>query len=246
MEDYREYRLSRRELLLCMAVYAVLDGVISYLFFQSWIAFLLLLPGAALFLKEQKKRLLKKRKMQMQSQFLMGMQLVCSSLQAGYAVENAFREALPELEKVYEQDAFIVREFRFFVKQIGLNRTAEALLTDLGIRSGIEDIRNFAEIFSTAKRTGGDLIAITRNTVSSIQQKQETQQEIETSLSGKVMERNMMSAIPLFMIGYVGITSPGFLDAMYHNVLGTAVMGGCLLVYGIAFWWGRKVTEIQV
>lgn len=246
MEDYREYRLSGREFLAAIAAYAVLDGMVSYLFFRSWAAFFLLLPGAALFLKEQKKRLLKKRKAQLQSQFLMGMQLVCASLQAGYAVENAFREALPELEKVYDPEAFLVREFRFFVKQIGLNRTAEALLTDFGTRSGVEDIRNFAGIFSTAKRTGGDLIAITRNTVSSIQQKQETQQEIETSLSGKVMERNMMSAIPLCMIAYVGITSPGFLDVMYYNAAGTAVMGGCLLVYGIAFWWGRKVTEIQV
>ena len=190
--------------------------------------------------------MLEKRKIRLQNQFLTGMQLVCTSLQAGYAVENAFREALPELEKIYDQDAFILQEFYFLVKQIGLNRTVEALLMDLGNRSGVEDIRNFAEVFSTAKRTGGDLIAITRNTVSSIQQKQETQQEIETSLSGKVMERNMMSAIPLFMIGYVEMTSPGFLDAMYHNAAGITVMSVCLLIYGIAFLWGRKVTDIQV
>ncbi|MDO5344742.1 MAG: type II secretion system F family protein [Lachnospiraceae bacterium] len=246
MEDYRVYRFCRKELVWNMAMYLVLDGIISHLFFRSWLAFLLFFPGAALFLREQKKLLLKKRKIRMQSQFLTGMQLVCTSLQAGYAVENAFREALQELGKIYDEDAFIIREFRFLVKQIGLNRTVEALLMDLGNRSGVEDIRNFAEVFSTAKRTGGDLIAITRNTVSSIQQKQETMQEIETSLSGKVMERNMMSAIPLFMIGYVEMTSPGFLDVMYHNTAGLAVMSACLLVYGIAFLWGRKVTEIQI
>lgn len=246
MTDYRIYRYSRRELIGNTAVYLALDGMISYLFFRSWIAFFLLFPGILFFLRDRKKQMLEKRKIRLQNQFLTGMQLVCTSLQAGYAVENAFREALPELEKIYDQDAFILQEFYFLVKQIGLNRTVEALLMDLGNRSGVEDIRNFAEVFSTAKRTGGDLIAITRNTVSSIQQKQETQQEIETSLSGKVMERNMMSAIPLFMIGYVEMTSPGFLDAMYHNAAGITVMSVCLLIYGIAFLWGRKVTDIQV
>lgn len=246
MTDYRIYRYSRRELIGNAAVYLALDGIISYLFFRSWIAFFLLFPGILFFLRDRKKQMLEKRKIRLQNQFLTGMQLVCTSLQAGYAVENAFREALPELEKIYDQDAFILQEFYFLVKQIGLNRTVEALLMDLGNRSGVEDIRNFAEVFSTAKRTGGDLIAITRNTVSSIQQKQETQQEIETSLSGKVMERNMMSAIPLFMIGYVEMTSPGFLDAMYHNAAGITVMSVCLLIYGIAFLWGRKVTDIQV
>ena len=246
MTDYRIYRYSRRELIGNAAVYLALDGIISYLFFRSWIAFFLLFPGILFFLRDRKKQMLEKRKIRLQNQFLTGMQLVCTSLQAGYAVENAFREALPELEKIYDQDAFILQEFYFLVKQIGLNRTVEALLMDLGNRSGVEDIRNFAEVFSTAKRTGGDLIAITRNTVSSIQQKQETQQEIETSLSGKVMERNMMSAIPLFMIGYVEMTSPGFLDTMYHNAAGITVMSVCLLIYGIAFLWGRKVTDIQV
>ena len=246
MTDYRIYRYSRRELIGNTAVYLALDGMISYLFFRSWIAFFLLFPGILFFLRDRKRQMLEKRKIRLQNQFLTGMQLVCTSLQAGYAVENAFREALPELEKIYDQDAFILQEFYFLVKQIGLNRTVEALLMDLGNRSGVEDIRNFAEVFSTAKRTGGDLIAITRNTVSSIQQKQETQQEIETSLSGKVMERNMMSAIPLFMIGYVEMTSPGFLDAMYHNAAGITVMSVCLLIYGIAFLWGRKVTDIQV
>ena len=147
MEDYRVYKFSQKEFAGNTAVYLGIDGIISYLFFRSWLAFFLLLSGAVLFLKEQKRLLLKKRKFRMQNQFLTGMQLVCTSLQAGYAVENAFREALAELEKIYAQDAFIIREFRFLVKQIGLNRTVETLLMDLGNRSGVEDIRNFADVF---------------------------------------------------------------------------------------------------
>ena len=182
----------------------------------------------------------------MQKEFLTGMQLVSTSLQAGYAVENAFKEALQELGKIYEPDAFIIREFQYIVAQVSLNRTVEALLLDLGQRSHVEDIRNFAEVFYTAKRTGGDLMAIIQNTVSSIWQKQETRAEIETSLSGKRMEQSMMSVIPLFILGYTQLSSPGFLDVLYHNLTGVAIMSLCFGIYLTAYCWGRKIMDIRV
>ena len=167
--DYGTYHLSKKEYGKYMVSYLFLDGVVSYLFFHSWIFFILFLPGFWGYLQTRKKQLQKQRAEQMAAEFLTGMQLVSTSLQAGYAVENAFREAVKELEKIYEQDAFILKEFRYLVGQIGLNRTVEALLMELGKRSHVEDIQNFAEVFYTAKRTGGDLLAIIRNTVSEIQ-----------------------------------------------------------------------------
>lgn len=244
--DYGKYHFSRKEWIEYFFLYLCLDGLISYLFFQSWAVFCLFLPGCVIFFKDRKKDLQERRAEQMQSQFLTGMQLVSTSLQAGYAVENAFKEALRELKKIYAEDAFIVWEFQYMVSQISLNRPMETLLLDLGKRSQVEDIRSFAEVFFTAKRTGGDLMAIIQNTVCSIQQKQETQKEIETCLSGKRMEQNIMSILPLFMLGYVKLTSPGFLDGLYHNVLGVTVMTGCFGIYLLAYFWGRKIMHIRV
>lgn len=244
--NYAEYQLSKKEYLTYSVFYLCLDGIISNLFFHSWYAFILLLPGIIFFFRDRKTVLGERRGEEMQVQFLTGMQLVCTSLQAGYAVENAFREALKELEKIYDADTFIIREFRYLVSQMGLNRTIESLLMDLGQRSHVEDIRNFAEVFYIAKRTGGDLMAIIQNTVSAIQQKQETRMEIATCLSGKLMEQNMMSVIPIFILGYVKLTSPGFLNVMYHNLTGVVIMVFCLILYIIAYFWGRKIMHIRV
>lgn len=244
--NYTVYRFSKKEYFKYILLYLLLDAVVSELFFHSWIALALLLPGLPLFFQDRKRSLQKRRVWEMRSEFLTGMQLVNASLQAGYAVENAFREALKELTKLYDKDAFVVREFQYIVSQVRLNRTIEALLLDLGVRSGVEDIQNFAEVFYTAKRTGGDLMAVIQNTVSCIRQRQETQMEIETSLSGKMLEQTMMSALPLLILGYVKLTSPGFLDVMYGNLLGTSVMLVCFLTYLAACFWGRKIMDIQV
>lgn len=207
---------------------------------------MILLPGMILFLKEMKKTLKKKRQQEMKRQFMDGMQMVTASLQAGYSIENCLREALKELMKVYEPDTFIIWEFRIMEAQIAMNRSVEELFMDLGYRCDIDDIKSFAEVFTTAKRSGGDLIAVIQNTVSCIRQKQETMQEIETCLSGKMMEQNIMSLIPLLILAYVKLTSPEFLEVMYGNLTGTAVMILCFLVYVLAYFWGRKIVRIEV
>lgn len=246
LPDYAVYQFSRRELAEYLALYALLDGCISYLFFCSWTAFVILLPGAVVFLRDQKRSLQAKRAREMTRQFLDGIQMIAASLQAGYSAENSLREALRELQKVYEPDAFIVREFRFMNAQIEMSRNMEELFWNFGKRSAVEDIRSFAEVFLTAKRSGGDLLAVIRNTTSCIRQKQETMQEIETCLSGKMMEQNIMSLIPILILAYIRLTSPEFLSAMYGNTTGVTVMGCCFAVYAAAYFWGRKIVRIEV
>lgn len=240
------YHLSPKEWAKYTAVYIGLDACISYLFFCSWISFAALLPGVSLFLKEMKNTLKKKRAGEMKRQFMDGMQMVTASLQAGYSIENSLQEALKELVKVYETDSFIVQEFRMMEVQLAMSRSIEELFLDFGRRCDIDDIQSFTEVFVTAKRSGGDLVAVIRNTVSCIRQKQETLQEIETCLSGKIMEQNIMSLIPLLILAYVKLTSPEFLDVMYGNSAGAAVMILCFLVYALAYFWGRKIVRIEV
>ncbi len=246
LTDYRRYRMTGKEAGTCIAVYCLLDLCVSNLFFDSFSAFFLLLPGLYLFFCERRSILQRKRAQEMQMQFVDGMQMMASSLQAGYSAENALKEVGRELAKIYGEAAFVVLEFRRMEIQLQMNRTIEDLFGEFAMRSGIEDIRSFSQVFVTAKRSGGDLLAIIRNTVFCIRQKQETMQEIETSLAGKVMEQNVMSLIPLLILAYVKLTSPEFLEEMYHTTAGLAVMGICFLVYVAAWYWGRRIVKIEV
>lgn len=243
--NYREYRFSGKEAVKFVMEYLLLDGAVSILFYRSWIAFAVFLPGLSWFLRMKREEQRKKQVRELGRQFLTGMQAVSNALAAGYSVENAFKEALAEMGKVFG-DGLIVKEFSVIVAQLSLNRTLEELLKDLAERSGEEDIAGFAEVFAVAKRSGGDLIAIIRNTVSSISQKEETRREIQVCVASKKLEQNVMSAVPLFILAYVGAASPGFLDVMYHNALGAGIMSVCLLVYFLAWRLGKHIVEIEV
>ncbi len=246
MPDYSTYSFSRSELALNIFLFMFLDAAISILFYRSVIAFAAFLPLWFLFLRERRREFCSRRKQKLLSEFTTGIQLVNASLQAGYAIENTFSEALTELEKIYPEDSCMICEFRHIIAQIRLNVPVETLLLDLGRRSDVEDIINFAEVFQTAKRTGGDMIGIIRGAVTSIQSKKETRDEIEANLSGKISEQRVMSAAPLFLIAYTSITSPGFLDVCYHNTLGIGIMSFCLIIYAAAFLWGKRIMQIDV
>ena len=245
-QDYTGHRFCIRERIRYLSFYIFLDGCVSFLFFNSWIAFFLLLPGAAAFLAERRSVLQKRREKVIRQQFLDGIQMMSASLQAGYSPENALSETLPELRKVYEPDAVVIREFTFMEAQISVGRNLEELFMDFGRRCAAEDIQSFAEVFLSAKRSGGDLLAIVRNTVSCIRQKQETMQEIETCLAGKLMEQKIMSMVPILILAYIRLSSPEFMSLMYGNAAGTAIMTLCFLIYALAYFWGRKIVQIEV
>ena len=244
--DYTVYRLSAAERGRCILIYGFLDVMISYLFFDTAMAFLFLLPGYFFFRKEYKDSLKMKRETEMKREFLDGMQMTASALQAGYSIESAFRESQKELQKIYGPESFIMQEFRFLAAQIEMSRNVEELLMDLGKRSGIEDIKSFAEVVETAKRTGGNLLGVIRNTVSCMRQRQETYEEIETCLSGKIMEQNVMNIVPVCILAYVRLTSPEFLEVMYGNFTGSVIMAICLAVYLAAVLWGKSMIRIEV
>lgn len=244
--DYQVYRFSVRELAENISLFLLLDMAVSYLFYRSAAAFLMGLLLLPFFLKYRREVYKKKRQRQLSEQFLEGMKAVSVSLGAGYSIETSFEDALMELKNIYTQDAIIIKEFQYILVQLHMNRNLEELLSGLAYRSGLEDIQNFADIFAAAKRTGGNLIAIIRNTMQCISQKEETRMEIETCLSAKKMEQNIMSLVPIFILVYIQMISPGFLDSMYHNAAGIIVMSVCLAVYGTAWYWGRTIVNIEV
>ena len=236
--NYKKYNMTKQESLKYGAFYILTGLGISALFYRSFLGVILFLPFAGVFFREMKKILAEKQKRWLEKGFLTGMRCVSTALTAGYSIENAFFQAYEELQKMYGEKEPVLLEFRGITGGLRLNQTMENLLTDLAERSGVEDIEIFAEVFETARRTGGDLISIIRSTTASISQKQETRQEIEICLSAKKMEQNIMSVIPCALIAYIGIASPEFLDSLYKNLPGILIMSICLGIYAFAFLMG--------
>ena len=57
-----------------------------------------------------------------------------------------------DLERIYPEDSDIVREFRYIENRQKVSVPVEDLFLSLGERTGIEDIENFAAVFSSGEK----------------------------------------------------------------------------------------------
>ena len=55
-----------------------------------------------------------------------------------------------------------------------------------------------------------------------------------------------MVCIPLGILMYLRITSGSFIEVLYGNALGIAVMTVCLIVYVMAVFISVKIVDIKV
>ena len=122
----------------------------------------------------------------------------------------------------------------------------EQVFEEFAGRVELEDVENFAAVFSAAKRSGGDMIGIIQNTVGQIGDKIEIHREIDTILAAKKYEFKVMSWIPYGIIFYLILSFPEFTACLYGNIAGTGVMTICLLVYTGACVLGEKLVDIEV
>ena len=221
--DYGVWKFSGKEKAKLILSYLGLCGLVSWLFYHSFWAVLPFLAGLPVFLKKSREKRIKERREELLTEFLTGIRAIASALNAGYSMENALGEALKETEKVYGMDGVFTEELREMERKRNLNQSMETLWADLGKRSGLEDIENFGEIFQVARRSGGNLKEIIQSTADNITRKTETRREIEISLAAKKMEQKVMSAVPFFILAYVDLGSPEFLEGLYHNKLGGGV-----------------------
>lgn len=245
--NYKSYSFTISEGIRYGLEGAFVLAMISWLFYDSVLVFgCFILPFLYLYMKRKKKELCKKRKKLLNQQFRELILAVSSHLQAGFSVENAFREAYQDICILFGKKSLMAQEITWILRRVENNEALEKALMQLALRSGVEDIYEFTEVFAIAKRGGGEIRNIIARTADIIGDRMEVKQEIQTIISEKQMEQKIMELMPFGMVGYLSITSPGFLDSLYHNMFGYLLMTSCLCVYILACFLAKRILDIDI
>lgn len=243
MRDYRRYYFSKKEYVLFAIQALGIVSLVSYLFYHSLLAMVLVIPFYPVFLRMKAQVLLQKQKSMLQEQFKEAICALATALGAGYSIENAWKEARKEVEKLFGEHALIVQELNHMLAHLEMNVSLEELLSDFALRSGLEDVGSFCQVFLFAKRSGGDFIGIIHATANRISRKVDLQREIITDLAARRLESRVMNMVPMFMLLYLNLTSPGYFDLLHGNLSGVIIMSLCLLFYLLAYVWSERMLQ---
>lgn len=246
MIDYRVYPFQKEEKVRYMAYYLCLCGAVAFLFYRSIIAVALSSALLPIFMKKKSRELAQNRRWQLNLGFQDALNSMSNGLNAGYSMENAIPAAITDLSLLYEDSACIIQELKRVHQHLKMNENLEELFLELGERSGVDDIKNFAQVYKTAKRTGGDVMKIMQRTSRTIADKIEIKRDIRTMITAKRFEGKIMNLIPFGIILYLWLGSPGFLDPLYHNLFGIVFMTVLLAVYCGAGILSGKIMDIAI
>lgn len=218
--------------------------IIGKLFYGSFPGGIVLTPLSIFIYKERKVQIVAKKRMTLEKQFKDMLISISDGLKTGYSVENAIKDSYKDMCSMYGKDSEICKELSIMISKIKLNTGTEKVIWEFSERVKLKNARLFAQIFQVAKRTGGNMPEIIKSVTDDIVLKEEAKEEINTAITEKRMEQKVMSVIPMFIILYINVSSPGFLSIMYENLLGKVVMTGCIIAYAAAYIWGEKIIQI--
>lgn len=244
--NYDDYKLNLSDWLKVSLESLAITALISCLFFDSaW--FMIFFPIVVWIIHRRKKaKIIAERKEKLTMEFMDMLKNISSNLLAGYSLENSWIEAEKEIALLYGEKSNMYMELKEMNRQISINQPIERTLEEFAIRTGIDDIQNFSDIFSFAKRSGGKFVEIIENTTYRMWDKFETKREIQVAVSAKKLEQKAMDVIPIFILFYLKIASYDYLSALYGNIFGIVFMSVCLAAYVAAVFIAERLLDIKI
>jgi tight adherence protein B len=198
------------------------------------------------FFKYVKRIIINRRENQAKLQFKEALLAISGALSSGYSIENSIEQAYEQMKSMYGTDSYICKELGQMINELKVNIPIEKVFANFALGCGFDDAVLFSKVFAIAKRTGGNVNEVVKTTAKSIELKFEVEKDIAVVIASKKYEQLIMCLVPLGIIAYMKMTSPGFLDVMYETYLGKIVMTACLGVYVVAFLLGNKIMDIKV
>ncbi|WP_238985118.1 type II secretion system F family protein [Bacillus kwashiorkori] len=246
--DYSEYTMNFKEYIVNLSIAIAILFFIGYLFYENIILAAILSLLGFIYPRIKVKELIKKRKEELTFQFKEAISSLSASLAAGRSTENSFREVAHDLRLLYpDPNTYIIQEFDLINRRIENGDTIERALEDFAHRSDIEDIINFANVFITCKRTGGDLVEVIRRTADIISDKIEIQQDITVMVAQKKFEARLLSVTPIGMILLMKYIATDYMEPLFQfKTGGTLMMTISFTLIVIAFWLSQKIMDIKV
>lgn len=242
----KKFRLSRREMGVVFLKAAGLTAAIMILFYRSFWA-MVLFPVIYSFELWQARRIgIAKKENQLREEFLHGISVLNASLQAGFSMENAWREVEKEIKHLYGEKSQFYQELKEINQRTAHNTPIEKLFLQFAYRCKLEEMIQFAELLEFGKRSGGNWKKVIEVTVSQMTERQEAKQEIEVMVAEKKMEQEIMNLLPLGLLAFLQFSAWDYMEVLYHNWFGVIAMSLFLVAYVVAFLLSQKILKVRL
>lgn len=243
--DYNIYIPKLSEKIVWFFLGMLVSGVVLYIFYERiWISCIAGIVCGFAFIPIRTNQVIRNRRKKLTAQFRGLLDALSSSIGAGKNMYDSFAGATDDLAVQFSESADIVREVKLIRIGLDNNIQIEKLLMNFAERSGVEDIRNFANVFSTCYQKGGNIKEVIKNTTAILGDKIEIQMELETMVAGQKNEQNIMLVMPVVFIVVLKSMGGDLVDL--ESPIGLLSVTAALVIFVIAYFVSKKILDIKL
>lgn len=261
--NYKVYYMKTIEKVLYFLLAFVVGAAVGYLFYGgigvddlgqpttlTWflnitISSVIGLIAGFAFIPMRTKQIIEKQTRKLNNQFRDFLEAFNTSLGAGKNVVDSFHAVYEDLKVQYDEGTYILKELEVIISGMANNVDIEDLLADFGVRSGIDDISSFANVFKICYRKGGNIKETIRSTHEILTDKMGINEDIETVVTANKFEQKIMIAMPIALIGVIKVMSPEFAANFVTptGIISTTIAIGLFVVSYVV---GKVILNIKV
>ncbi len=242
--DYSFYKMSASEMLISSLAGFAGGTAVFYIFFGKGVPSAVFGLIAVIFALGKGNKFFKdRRNRKLLTEFKDFLEIFTASLSSGKNAVFALDETLTDLEAQYGEKSLMAGELKNILNEVNNGCIPEEAISDFSERSGMQDIKNFAETFRLCRMSGGNLKEAVYCTYSVLAEKMRIQGEIETIVSKGKNEMTIMTFLPLAvlpvmkMMGETGNSSGLAVTAV--KIIGAVITAA-------AYFIGKKISDIKI
>lgn len=248
MTIYYKCNMKKQEHILAYIICSLIVGIIAYLFYHLWgISIVIGLLVGIYLEKMYAESTIRKRQMALRMQFRDFLEVMSVAVRAGNVEAKALDSALEDLSVSYNEKADIIKEVKYIIQQYKKGGVElKELFQDFAERSDLEDIRNFATIYSVIAGKSdrfGDILVQTQEIISD---KIEIEQEILTTITSAKSETYMMLIMPIIIVVMMSSMGGGLLDTLFTTMAGHLAATVALILFAVSYIIAVKASTIKV
>jgi tight adherence protein B len=173
-------------------------------------------------------------------QFPDAIDMITNALRAGFAMNGA-------IQMVAEESPDPVgTEFKILYEEQKLGLDLKQALLNFGKRMDTTDVPIFVTAVLIQRDTGGNLAEVLENIAYVIRDRYRILGEVRTFTTQGRMSGVILGLLPVIMAGVLSILSPGYLEHMTGDQLGSVLITVAVILQVVGFFWIRKVVNIKI
>jgi tight adherence protein B len=168
------------------------------------------------------------------------LQLLASSLRAGYSLVQGLEAVSDEIEDP------MGRELRRAVIEARLGRDLEVALDDTARRMNSPDFDWVVIAIRIQREVGGNLAELLSSVAETMVSRERLRREVSALTAEGKLSAIIVGALPFGLGAVLMVTNPGYLGPLLASTIGKVMILGAVTLTCAGFVWMRKIITIDV